>query len=116
MPNKIKPWIIEVSYGFNCSTRYGAYAEGNPLENDRLPEDFMMQAEEDLWNDYGWTVIGSNNEQIEADYDDDPAAWQEEYDQFREDFICDINWNCSEDEDNEIEGLEIVYDERNEEA
>ncbi len=48
MPNKIKPWIIEVSYGFNCSTRYGAYAEENPLENNKLPEDFTMQAEEDL--------------------------------------------------------------------
>jgi len=116
MPKEIKPWIIEVSYSFNCHTQYGAYAEENPLENDKLPEDFVIQAEEDLWNDYGWTVTGFDNEEFDSDYDGDPEAWQEEYDQFRENFICDINWNCSEDEDNIIGGLEIVYDERNEEA
>lgn len=114
MPNnEIKPWIIEVSYGFNCNTRYGAYAKENPLESGKLSDDFIAQAEEDLWNDYGWTVTGFDNEQIESDYDEDPEAWQEEYDQFREDFICDINWSCDEDEYDEIEGLEIVYDERN---
>jgi len=113
--NKIKPWIIELSYT-NCRTRYGAYAEENPLNDNKLSKDFIAQAEEDFWNDYGWTVTGFDNEQIDSDYDEDPEAWQEEYDQFKEDFICDINWDCSEDEYNEIEGLEIVYDERNEEA
>jgi hypothetical protein len=112
MTNEIKPWIIKVSYGYNCSESYGAYAIKDPLENDKLPDDFKMQAEEDLWYDYGWTVTGWNNENIEIDYDDDPEAWQEEYDQIYEDFKCDIEWDCYIDEDDEINSVEIVYDER----
>ena len=100
----IKAWIIEVSAGPQCPERYGAYSEENPL--DKLDIDTIAEMEESLWDNYGWTYTGWNNESME-DPDD-----EEEYEQIRQNFMENINWSAEEDEYDEINDLDIVYDER----
>lgn len=100
----IKAWIIELNAGPQCSHRYGAYSEEDPLE--KLDEDTIFNLEEELWDSYGWTVTGWNNEDME-----DP---DDEYEQIYMDFKENINWSVEEDIYDEIDDLEIVYDERDE--
>lgn len=111
MTNEIKSWIISLEYN-QCRESFGAYAKENPLDNDKIPADFIEQAEEDLWDDYGWTVTGMNCENIEIDPDEDPDAFDDAYNELYYDFKSDISWSCEEDEYGEIQGLEIIYDER----
>ena len=110
MNKEIKPWIIKVSYGYNCSNYYGAYSVNNPLDSKDFPDDFYATATEDLWNDYGYIVTGWNNSNMEND--EDSEAYEEEYAQLREDFDYDVEFIAYIDEDNEIDDVEIVYDER----
>jgi len=110
--NEIKPWIIKVSYGYNGFNYYGAYSVNDPLDSENFPDDFYAIATEELWNDYGYTVTGWDNSNMENDEDENPEAYEEEYAQLREDFDCDVDFTAYIDEDNEIDGVEIVYDER----
>ena len=102
----IKAWIIELNAGSQGSHRYGAYSEEDPLE--KLDEDTIFNLEEELWDSYGWTVTGLNNEDMEDPDDED------EYEQIYMDFKENINWSVEEDIYDEIDDLEIVYDERDE--
>ena len=112
MTNEIKPWIIKVSYGYNCCNYYGAYSVNNPLDSKDFPDDFYAFASEDLWNDYSYTVTGWDDSAMENDENENPEAYEEEYAQLREDFIYDIDFIANVDEDDEINSVEIVYDER----
>lgn len=112
MTNEIKPWIIKVSHGYNCSEYYGAYSVNNPLDSKDFPNDFYTTATEDLWNDYGYTVTGWDDSSMENNPDENPEAYEEEYAQLREDFDCDVSFTSYIDEDDEINSVEIVYDER----
>jgi hypothetical protein len=110
MNKEIKPWIIKVSYGYNCSDYYGAYSVNNPLDSEDFPDDFYVTATEELWDNYGYTVTGWNNSNMEND--EDSEAYEEEYAQLREDFDCDVEFTAYIDEYNEINSVAIVYDER----
>ena len=111
MPDKeIKPWIITVSYGPQCSMKFGAYSVEDPL--DKIdPEDFL-EIEEELWDNYGYTITGLNCENIDIDQEEDPEAWDEEYDRLYYEFKSDIDYDSEIDEYNEIDSLEVIYDER----
>ena len=112
---EIKPWVIVFAYGIGeqCAKYYGAYATENPTEIDgAISDEFIAEVENELWDDYGYLITGWDNEHMETDYDDDPEAWQDEYDQIIEDFKCDISIFARIDEDEEINDLEIIYDER----
>lgn len=102
----IKAWIIELNAGPRCPHRYGAYSEGDPLE--KLDEDTIFNMEESLWDSYGWTATGWNNEHMEDPNDED------EYEQIYQNFKENISWSAEEDTYGEIDELEIVYDERDE--
>lgn len=112
MTNEIKPWIIKVSYSYNCSNYYGAYSVNDPLDSKDFPDDFYATAIEELWDDYSYIVTGWDDSNMENDKNEDPEAYEEEYAQLREDFDCDVDFTAYIDEDNEIDGVEIVYDER----
>lgn len=112
MTNEIKPWIIKVSYGYNCSNYYGAYSVNNPLDSKDFPDDFYAAAVEELWDDYSYVVTGWDGSAMENDKNENPEAYEEEYAQLREDFDCDVEFTADIDEDNEIDDVEIVYDER----
>ena len=119
MTNEIKPWIIKVSYGYNCSNYYGAYSVNNPLDSKDFPNDFYVTATEELWNDYSYVVTGWDGSNMENDKNENPEAYEEEHHDFsgeiaqlREDFDCDVEFTADIDEDNEIDDVEIVYDER----
>lgn len=112
MTNEIKPWIIKVSYGYNCSNYYGAYSVNNPLDSEDFPDDFYTIATEELWDDYSYVVTGWDDSNMENDKDEDPEAYEEEYDQLKEDFISDVGFEADIDEYNEINKVKIVYDER----
>lgn len=47
---------------------------------------------------------------MENDENENPKAYEEEYAQLREDFDCDVEFTADIDE--EIDNVEIVYDER----
>ena len=66
----IKFWVIEVSYGYGCIDYYGAFASEDPVENDLLPDDFFNEAGNNLWDQYSWTVLGWNDEDVEGETDD----------------------------------------------
>ena len=115
MKDQIKPWIIVFAYGpgEQCAKYYGAYASDDPMEIDgAVTDEFIAEVENELWDDYGYLVTGWENEQMESDYDDDPEAWQDEYDQMIENFKDEISITCRIDNCDEIEELEIIYDER----
>lgn len=113
MTNEIKPWIIKVSYGYNCSNYYGAYSVNNPLDSKDFPDDFYATAAEELWDDYSYVITGWDGSAMENDENENPEAYEEEYAQLREDFDCDVEFTADIDEDNEIvDDVEIVYDER----
>lgn len=112
MTNEIKPWIIKISYGYNCCDYYGAYSVNDPLDSKDFPDDFYAIAAEDLWNDYSYIVTGWDNSNMENDENENPEAYEEEYAQLREDFIYDVDFTSYVDEDDEINSVEIVYDER----
>jgi hypothetical protein len=112
MVNEIKPWIIKVSYGYNCSNYYGAYSVNNPLDSEDFPDDFYVTATEELWNDYSYVVTGWDGSAMENDENENPEAYEEEHAQLREDFDCDVEFTADIDEDNDIDDVEIVYDER----
>lgn len=101
-----KAWIIKVSYGFNCVNYYGAYSHDDPFDKIMDDDDLVMQIEEDLWTDYGWTVTGWANENMENPDD------EEELEQIYEDFKSNIDWECEEDEFGDVENYDIIYDER----
>lgn len=102
----IKGWIIELSAGPQCPERFGAYSEGNPLE--KLDAETMAEMEESLWENYGWTYTGWENENMEDPND------EEEYEQIYRDFKDNISWSVEPDVYDEADVLEIVYDERDE--
>jgi len=110
MMNEIKPWIIKVSYGYNCCDYYGAYSVNDPLDSKDFPDDFYAIAAENLWNVYDY--VGWDNSNMENNEDENPEAFEEEYAQLRENFDCDVDFDSYIDEDNEINSVEIVYDER----
>lgn len=112
MNKEIKPWIIQVTDGLNCYEYYGSYSIDDPIANDKIPTEFYMRAEEDLWNDYSYIATGWDYSNMENNYEEDPEAWEEEYEQIIEDFKSDISYSAYIDEDNEIDDVEIVYDER----
>jgi len=111
MPEEIKLWIIEVSYGYNCVDYYAAYASKDPLDNDLLPDEFFVEAENSLWDQYSWTVLGWNDEDVEGETEEE----REEFvDQAHEDFISEISYDVREAEEGETDhDYAIVYDERN---
>ena len=115
MKDQIKPWIIVFAYGVGeqCAKYYGAYSKENPLDiDDAIPYEFIAEVENELWDDYDYLVTGWDNEHMENDYDDNPEAWQDEYDQMIEDFKSEISITARIDDCEEIEDLEIIYDER----
>ena len=111
MPKEeMKFWVIRVSYTPQCTEEYGAWATKNPLEEDLLPEDFYAEAEQSLWDSYGYVVTGWDDEYVEGDTEEERDECR---DQMYEDFRCEIGYECEEDEDALPSDYSIVYDERN---
>lgn len=108
LDTNIKPWIIEVKHGFGCSNYYGAWSVEDPIANDLVEAEFYAQASEDLWQDYGWTETGFDDERLEGETEEER---EEEREQIREDFITSVEFDCYPDEYDEINSLEIVYNE-----
>jgi hypothetical protein len=109
MPNEIKFWVISVTYGYNCTQEYGAWASKNPLDAGLISDEFLAQADESLWESYSYVVTGWDNEQIEGDTEEER---EECLAQIREDFMCDISYDCEEVDPEEADQFEIIYDER----
>lgn len=106
----IKFWIIEVSYGYGCIDYYGAFAKEDPIENELLSEDFYIEAQNNLWDQYSWTVTGWDDENIEAETEEER---EELIAQAYEDFMQDVVFDARLAEAGENpEDYPIVYDER----
>ena len=106
----IKFWIIEVSYGYGCIDYYGAFASKDPVENDLLPDDFFNEAGNNLWDQYSWTVLGWNDEDVEGATDEEREAF---IDEAYENFMADVNFEARLADTGETpEEFEIIYDER----
>lgn len=109
MPKEIKFWLIRVSYNYNCVEYYGAFASKNPVDEGLLPDDFLAEASEQMWDSYSWTVLGWEGDAIEGETEEE----REEFvDQAHEDFINDVCFEAEESEDENPDEYEIVYDER----
>lgn len=110
----MKTWIVKVycPYGEEI---FVAYAEENPIDNELISRDKLMEIYEDLWDNYGYIVV----EHTEADPDEDEEAYEEECDQLYDDFMCDTGAHAKEMSIEDIKLLtpggadpEVIYDER----
>lgn len=99
---EIRPWIINVYADDRCTDTYAAYASGTA---DDVEE-----------------IIGSNEELITTLVDSYIADWEDNFDEDDEDWMYMIAPHATEVTDEDLEdssyvnwlnGLEIIYDERN---
>lgn len=99
---EIRPWIINVYADDRCTDTYTAYASGTA---DDVEE-----------------IIGSNEELITTLVDSYIADWEDSFDEDDEDWMYMIAPHATEVTDEDLEdssyvnwlnGLEIIYDERN---
>lgn len=99
---EIRPWIINVYADDRCTDTYAAYASGTA---DDVEE-----------------IIGSNEELITTLVDSYIADWEDSFDEDDEDWMYMIAPHATEVTDEDLEdssyvnwlnGLEIIYDERN---
>ena len=112
----MKTWKVKVycPYGEEI---FAAYAEENPVDNELIPEDDLIEIYEELWDNYGYIVT----DHTDADPDEDEEAYEEECDQLYEDFMSDTGASAEEMSIEEIKlhtpggsDPEIIYDGRNE--
>ena len=110
----MKTWMIRVycPYGEEI---FAAYAEENPIDNELISYDDLVEIYEDLWNSYGYLVTDH------TDADEDEEAYEEECDQLYDDFMSDTGASAEEMSMEEIKQYtpngsdpEVIYDERNE--
>lgn len=99
---EIRPWIINVYADDRCTDTYAAYASG---------------AADDVEE-----IIGSNEELITTLVDSYIADWEDSFNEDDEDWMDMIAPHATEVTDEDLEdssyvnwlnGLEIIYDERN---
>lgn len=112
----MKTWKIEIYCPYGSEV-VAAYDETDPIENGHISDEYLQDAYEELWNNYGYILT----DHTDNDPDDNPEAYEEEVDQMYEDFMADTGAYAEEMSIEEIKlytysgsNPEIIYDGRNE--